>query len=79
MKKLFNSNRFRIALILIVVIIVGGISLYSSRSTKLLDKEVYSAFRSAVSEVAESGSGGFADQQELKDFIKSWADEHSLE
>jgi|GEM_PF-417672 len=79
MKKLLNSNRFRIALILIVVIIVGGISLYSSRSTKLLDKEVYSAFRSAVSEVAESGSGGFADQQELKDFIKSWADEHSLE
>ena len=79
MNKLFNSNKFRIALILIVVIIVGGISIYSSRSTKLLDKDVYSSFRSAVNEISESESGGFADQQELKDFIKSWADEHSLE
>lgn len=79
MSRLFSSNKFRIALVLVAVLIVAGISIYRSGSTKLLDKEAYSGFRAALKEVAESGAGGFADQRELMDFIENWADGHSLE
>ena len=78
MNRLFNSNKFRIALILIAILIIAAISIYRSRGTKLLDKEAYSDFRTAMNEVSESESGGFTDQRELMDFVEKWADEHSL-
>ena len=40
MNKLFNSNKFRIAIILAAILIVAFISIYRSRSTKLIDKDV---------------------------------------
>ena len=82
MSKLLKSNRFWIALLLTAAIIVAGVSIYSIYrygSTKLLDKEEYSAFRTAIDERAESDAGGFTSQQDLADFITGWADEHSLE
>ena len=78
MGRLFKSIKFWIALILIAVLIAAGIYVHRSRSTKLLDKEAYSGFRTAVKELAESEAGGFTDQQDLMNFIENWADEHSL-
>ena len=79
MGRLFKSRKFRISIVLIVVLIIAGVSVYKSRSTKLLDKEAYSGFRNAVNEIAESEAGGFADQRDLMNFIEKWADENSLE
>ena len=78
MNKLFNSNKFRIAIILLAILIVAGISIYRSKGTKLLDKEAYSAFRTAFDEVSGSEAGGFASQRDLMTFIENWADENSL-
>lgn len=74
MIKLLSNNKFRIAVILFIVLIVAGVSIYRSKNTKLLDKEAYTGFRSAIEEFA----GDFSCQQDLMDFIESWADEHSL-
>ena len=79
MSRLFSSVKFWIALILAAVLLVAAISFYKAGSTKLLDKEAYSGFRTAIKELAESEAGGFADQRDLMDFIESWADERSLE
>ena len=79
MGKLLSSNKFRIFLILIVIAAVAGISVYRSRSTKLLDKDVYKEFKASFEEASGSGDGGFADQRALTDFIEKWADSHSLE
>ena len=78
MRNILKSNRFRVALILIVVLTVAAISIYRSNSTKLLDKEVYKEFKNAVEELCESESGGFEDQRQLMSFIENWADEHSI-
>ncbi|MBQ6439995.1 MAG: hypothetical protein IJJ06_07610 [Mogibacterium sp.] len=78
MSKLFNSNKFIIALILAAVLIAWGISHYKSGSTKLLDKEEYTGFKTAIAEHADSEAGGFSDQRDLMDFIENWADEHSI-
>ena len=79
MKKILSTNKFRILIILLIIAVAAGVSIYRSRSTKLLDREAYSEFRTAVEEVADSEEGGFADQQAISDFIKQWADDHSLE
>ena len=79
MSKIFSNNKFRIALILIVIIVVATVSILRSRNTKLLDKEAYSAFRTAFDEVSGPDAGGFTDQKELAEFIKKWADDNSLE
>ena len=81
MSKLFSRNKFRIILILIVILIAAGISIYRYRSssTKLLNKDEYSAFKTAIDEISDSGSGGFTSQEDLMDFIRNWADERSLE
>lgn len=79
MGKLLSNNKFRIALILIAVLVAALISIQLSKSTKFLDKEAYSEFRSAVDEIGESEAGGFTDQQQLVTFIEQWADGHSLE
>ena len=78
MSKLFSNNKFRIAIILLAIIIAVGISFFKSRSTKLLDKDVYSSFKTAVDDICEPENGGFADQRALMDFIENWADENSL-
>ncbi len=79
MKRIFSSNIFRIALVLTIALIAVVISAYRSGSTKLLDKEVYSAFRTSLEEKAQSENAGFADQRELMDMIESWAEGQSLE
>ena len=79
MSKIFSNNKFRITLILIVIIVVATVSILRSRNTKLLDKEAYSAFRTAFDEVSGPDAGGFTDQKELAEFIKKWADDNSLE
>ena len=75
------SKKFRIVLLLIVIAIAAGICIYRYRSssTKLLDKDEYTAFRTAIDEISDSESGGFASQEDLMSFIENWADEHSLE
>ena len=78
MSKLLNSNKFRIALILLVILIAAAVSIQKSRSTKLLDNDAYSDFKNSIDAVGESESSGFADQQELMSFIEQWADAHSL-
>lgn len=78
MKKILTSNIFRAAVIITVILIAAGISIYKTHSTKLLDKEVYKEFRDAVDAVSESEDGGFTDQEQLVSFIENWADEHSL-
>ena len=79
MNKLFSNNKFRIALILLAILIAASISVYRSRSTTLIDKEAYSSFRTSVEDFAATDAGGFTDQQELMTFIENWADERSLE
>lgn len=79
MRKLLNNNAFRILIVLIVILIAVGVSLYRSRSTKLLDKDAYSEFKGAIDEIAGSEDGGFASQKDLMAFIESWADKRSLE
>lgn len=78
MKKLLKSNLFKAAIALLIVVIAAGVSIYRSRNTKLLDREVYSEFDSAITEMAESEDGGFADQRALMDFVEKWADDRSL-
>ena len=79
MNKILSSNKFRIFLILLIIAIVAGISLYRSRSTKLLDKEAYKDFKAALQDAAESEEGGLDSQDALAGLIEKWADEHSLE
>ena len=81
MSKLFRSKKFRIVLLLIVIGIAAVICIYRYRSssTKLLDRDEYNAFRTAIDEISDSESGGFASQEDLMSFIENWADEHSLE
>ena len=78
MGNLLKSNKFRIILIVVAAALVAAYSMYASRSTKLLDKNAYNDFKDAVNEVAESEAGGFKDQEELRKFITSWADEYGL-
>lgn len=78
MSKLFSSNKFRIALLFIVAMIIVVISIYRSGRTKLLDKDEYSGFRTAVDEHVSSEQGGFTSQKDLMNFIEGWADEHSI-
>ena len=78
MSKLFKSIKFWIVLFLIPAIVVAGISIYRSRSTKLLDKKEYSSFKDAIEEIAESETGGFISHQSLMEFIEKWADERSI-
>ncbi len=80
MKKALSNKKIRVLLILIIIAAaLAGISVFRSRSTKLLDKEAYSEFRNAVEEAADPEDGGFADQQALAGLIKQWADSRSLE
>lgn len=79
MNKWFSSNLFRIILILFAICVAGGIALYKTRSTKLLDRDLFSSFNSSVEEIYEQENGGFADQRALMDFIEQWADGLSLE
>ena len=79
MSKVLSNNKIRILLLLIIIAAVAGISIYRSRSIKLLDKEAYSEVRTAIEEAGESEEGGFADQQALVDLIEKWADSRSLE
>ena len=79
MSKFFSSNKIRILIIILAVALAAGISLYRSRSTKLLDKEAYSSFKEAIDDVASSEAHGFSDQRALMDFIESWADSNLLE
>lgn len=78
MKRLFRNSLFRIALVLLIILVAAGFSVYRSRNTKLLDKEAYTAFRTSIDEVSGSETGGFADQRELMDFIEGWAEERSI-
>ena len=81
MSKTLSNNKFRILLTLFILVafVVAGISIYRSRNSKLLDKEAYSEFKTAIEAVGESEEGGFADRQALVDMIEQWADDHSLE
>lgn len=79
MTKLLSNNKFRIVLVLLAVLIAVVISVRISKNTKLLDKDAYSEFMSAISEIEESEAGGFSDQQQLMSFIEQWADAHGLE
>ena len=79
MRKMLSRNKTTILIILLIIAVLAGISIYKSRSTALLDKEAYSEIRTAIEDVGESEAGGFADQQELAGLIKQWADNHSLE
>ena len=74
MKTALGSNKVRIAVILLIVIITASISLYRSRSTKLLDKEAYAGLRSTI-EDTES----FESYEDIAGLIKDWADSNSLE
>lgn len=79
MIKSLRKKRSLILLILLIVAIIAGVSIYRSRSTKLLDKEAYSEVRTAIETVGESEEGSFADQRALMDLIEQWADSRSLE
>ena len=79
MIKSLSKKRTLILLILLIVAIIAGVSIYRSRSTKLLDKEAYSEVRTAIEAVGESEEGGFADQRALMDLIEQWADSRSIE
>lgn len=79
MSKLLSNNKFRIVLIFVGILIAVCISVRLSKNTKLLDKEAYAEFKSAIDEIGESETGGFTDQQQLVSFIEQWADDHSLE
>ena len=79
MSKLLSSNKFRVLIILLAICIAGGIGIYKSKSTKLLDRDLFSAFSSEIEDICEPEAGGFADQRALMDFIENWADSLSLE
>lgn len=78
MGKLLKNNKFWIILIIVISAAVAGISIRMSKNTKLLDKTAYKEFKEAVDEVADSEAGGFADQEALRSFIKSWFDDYGL-
>jgi len=79
MKKVLRSNKFRVILALLIIAAVAGISFYRTSSTRLLDKQAYSEFRTALEEAGAPDKGGFESQSDLSAFIKQWADDHSLE
>ena len=68
-----------ILVILIIISIAAGISVYRSRSTKLLDRDVYKDFTAMIEDAAASEDGGIADREALTELIEDWADEHGLE
>ena len=78
MSKVFGSTKALLALIVVIALIIGGVSLYRSRSTRLLDKAVYKEFKTAVNETAGSDQRGFTSQDELRAFIRDWADGKEL-
>ncbi len=78
-KSLFNKYRPWIIAILVVALAVVGYAYYRSQSNKLLDEQIFSEFKDAINEMEETEAGGFTSQDELRSFIKSWADDHSLE
>lgn len=79
MSKFLKKHLLPILLILLVLATVSGVLIYKSRNTKLLDREAYAEIKTALEAVRDSEEGGFADRQALADFIKQWADSHSLE
>ena len=79
MTKLLESNKFRIIIILLAAALACGISLYRSRTTKLLDKALFSEFKSSIDELYDDEGVGFEDQRALMDFIEKWAESNELE
>ena len=78
-KTLFNQYKIFILLVLVIALAVSGYAYYRSTSNKLLDIDNFNSFRDSLNDLEETEAGGFASQDELKEFIKSWADERSLE
>lgn len=79
MTKWLDSSRFRVLIIFLVICITVGFSMYKARSTKLLDKDLFSSFSSSIEEICAPEASGFADQRALMDFIEKWADDNSIE
>ncbi len=79
MGNLFRKNKYIIILIMAVILITAGISIWKSKSMKLLDKEAYSSFKTSAEEITASDAEGFSSQEELMTFIEEWADDHSLD
>lgn len=79
LKTFFSKYRTWFIGVLVIALAIAGYAYYKSQSNKLLDVASYNEFKDSINELEDSEAGGFTSQEELRDFIKSWADAHSLE
>lgn len=79
LKSFFRKYRMWFIGLLVIALAIASYAYYRSQSNKLLDVASYNEFKDSINELEESESGGFTSQEELRTFIKSWADAHSLE
>ena len=77
-KNIISKYKSIILFILIVIILAFAFSVYRARNTRLLDKDVYKELRASLEEKGEEGNQDFASQEELADFIRSWADQSGV-
>ena len=78
-RSILKKIRIPLILLIIAAAAVTGYYIHKSQNNRLLDKESFTAFRDSLNELDESEDGAFGSQDELRSFIKDWADEHSLE
>lgn len=78
-KALFDKYRIVLLSVLVIALAVAGYAYYRSNSNKMLDVDSFSSFKDSLNALEETEAGGFTSQDEMRSFIKSWADEHSLE
>lgn len=78
-KSFFAKYKILLIAILVAALAVAGYAFYRAHSNELLDKDSYIEFRDSINELEETEAGGFTSQDELRSFIKAWADEHALE
>lgn len=79
LKTFFSKYKMWFIALLVVALAVAAYAYYKSQSNQLLDVASYNEFKDSINELEESEAGGFTSQEELRTFIKSWADAHSLE
>ena len=72
---------FRIMFAIVAFVILATVSyrIYEVRNTRLLDRDSFHEFENSMKAITEAEEGGFKSQDELKSFIKEWADSKGLE
>ena len=73
-----KSFRIIIAVVAFVVLATVSYRIYNIRNTRLLDRDSFHEFETSMKAITEAEDGGFKSQEDLRSFIKDWADSKTL-